>query len=205
MPTLVIAIRRPRSKLSPAELLDFYSGRIAKWWMPDDVLFVEELPHCATGKLLKITLRELYGARTFRRSIGRLASRDALPQRHNGAPLSGAPRYGTNPWRFGLGCCCACRPRWIIATIRGKFHTREKYAEFDIVTCDGFAFIADRDSSALVRGRRGLKGMKRDKGDPALEIVSWHIDVPGRSCRTASPKLQICGEAILMAENGRLN
>jgi fatty-acyl-CoA synthase len=57
---LVIAVRRPGSKLSATELLEFYGGKIAKWWMPDDVLFVEELPHGATGKLLKTKLRELY-------------------------------------------------------------------------------------------------------------------------------------------------
>ena len=58
---LVIAVRRVGSKLTPAELLEFYRGKIAKWWMPDDVLFVEELPHGATGKLLKTRLRELHG------------------------------------------------------------------------------------------------------------------------------------------------
>jgi fatty-acyl-CoA synthase len=58
---LVIAVRRPGSKLTPPELLEFYNGKIAKWWMPDDVLFVDELPHGATGKLLKTKLRELYG------------------------------------------------------------------------------------------------------------------------------------------------
>ena len=37
-----------------------YAGKVAKWWIPDDVLFVKELPHTATGKLLKTRLRELY-------------------------------------------------------------------------------------------------------------------------------------------------
>jgi len=58
---LVVAVRRAGSKLTIGELLAFYQGRIAKWWMPDDVLFVDELPHGATGKLLKTKLRELYG------------------------------------------------------------------------------------------------------------------------------------------------
>jgi fatty-acyl-CoA synthase len=58
---LVVAVRRAGSKLTTGELLAFYQGRIAKWWMPDDVLFVDELPHGATGKLLKTKLRELYG------------------------------------------------------------------------------------------------------------------------------------------------
>ena len=38
----------------------FYEGKIAKWWTPDDVVFVDELPHTATGKLSKKTLREQF-------------------------------------------------------------------------------------------------------------------------------------------------
>ena len=34
------------------------NGKIAKWWMPDDVVFVDEIPHTATGKIQKTTLRE---------------------------------------------------------------------------------------------------------------------------------------------------
>ena len=48
------------SAVSAAELLQFYEGKIAKWWMPDEVVFVEALPHTATGKLLKTKLREDY-------------------------------------------------------------------------------------------------------------------------------------------------
>jgi fatty-acyl-CoA synthase len=36
-------------------------GKIAKWWMPDDVVFVDEIPHTATGKIQKMTLREKFG------------------------------------------------------------------------------------------------------------------------------------------------
>jgi fatty-acyl-CoA synthase len=36
------------------------SSRVAKWWLPDDVTFVDELPHTATGKLQKTKLRELF-------------------------------------------------------------------------------------------------------------------------------------------------
>ena len=35
-------------------------GKIAKWWMPDDVVFVDEIPHTATGKILKTELRERF-------------------------------------------------------------------------------------------------------------------------------------------------
>jgi fatty-acyl-CoA synthase len=41
-------------------LLRYYEGKVAKWWIPDDVVFVSELPHTATGKLLKTKLREQY-------------------------------------------------------------------------------------------------------------------------------------------------
>ena len=60
---LVLAVRRQGSTLETQDLLAFYEGKIAKWWMPDDVLFVDELPHGATGKVLKTKLRELYGNR----------------------------------------------------------------------------------------------------------------------------------------------
>jgi 3-(methylthio)propionyl---CoA ligase len=35
-------------------------GKVAKWWMPDDVAFVEEIPHTATGKIQKLTLRQQF-------------------------------------------------------------------------------------------------------------------------------------------------
>ena len=46
--------RRPRKD----EILAFMQGKIAKWWMPDDVVFVDEIPHTATGKIQKTALRE---------------------------------------------------------------------------------------------------------------------------------------------------
>ena len=47
-------------ELTKESVYDFLDGKIAKWWKPDDVVFVEELPHGATGKLLKTDLREKY-------------------------------------------------------------------------------------------------------------------------------------------------
>ena len=41
-------------------MLAFYEGKIARWSIPDDVVFVDALPHTATGKLSKKTLRERY-------------------------------------------------------------------------------------------------------------------------------------------------
>jgi fatty-acyl-CoA synthase len=55
---LLIVVKKKDAQLTKEELLKFYEGKIAKWWMPDDVAFVESLPHTATGKLLKTKLRE---------------------------------------------------------------------------------------------------------------------------------------------------
>ncbi len=54
---LLIVVKKPDATLTREELLKFYEGKIAKWWMPDDVAFVDQLPHTATGKLLKTKLR----------------------------------------------------------------------------------------------------------------------------------------------------
>ena len=42
------------------DILGFMQGKTAKWWMPDDVVFVDELPHTATGKIQKMELREKF-------------------------------------------------------------------------------------------------------------------------------------------------
>ena len=57
---IVVAVKKPGQDVSKDELLRFYEGKIAKWWMPDDVVFVPELPHTATGKLSKLTLRQQF-------------------------------------------------------------------------------------------------------------------------------------------------
>jgi fatty-acyl-CoA synthase len=57
---VVVAVKRAGQDVSKQELLKFYEGKIAKWWMPDDVVFVNELPHTATGKLSKLTLRQQF-------------------------------------------------------------------------------------------------------------------------------------------------
>jgi len=58
---IVVAVKKIGQEVSKDELLKFYEGKIAKWWMPDDVVFVTELPHTATGKLSKLTLRQKFG------------------------------------------------------------------------------------------------------------------------------------------------
>jgi 3-(methylthio)propionyl---CoA ligase len=59
-PLLIIVLKQGQSA-GKDEILSFLEGKIAKWWMPDDVVFVDEIPHTATGKIQKITLRERFG------------------------------------------------------------------------------------------------------------------------------------------------
>ncbi len=65
-PLLVVVLRQGASA-TQQDILGFLAGKVAKWWLPDQVLFVTELPHTATGKILKRKLREdfhdLYQAR----------------------------------------------------------------------------------------------------------------------------------------------
>ncbi|MCY1250518.1 hypothetical protein D9M72_641660 [compost metagenome] len=49
-------------------MLDIYTGKISKWSIPDDVIVVEELPHTATGKLLKTAIRQIVLDEYARRS-----------------------------------------------------------------------------------------------------------------------------------------
>jgi len=54
---LLVVVRQPDSKVTREALLNSFEGKVAKWWIPDDVVFVDSLPHTATGKLLKTKLR----------------------------------------------------------------------------------------------------------------------------------------------------
>jgi fatty-acyl-CoA synthase len=55
---LLLVIKNEGAEVTRDEMIAFYDGKIAKWWTPDDVVFVDELPHTATGKLLKTQLRD---------------------------------------------------------------------------------------------------------------------------------------------------
>jgi fatty-acyl-CoA synthase len=61
---LLVVVRKPGTEVTREELLQFYQGKVMKWSVPDDVAFVEQLPHTATGKLSKMTLRQQF--RDFR-------------------------------------------------------------------------------------------------------------------------------------------
>ena len=58
-PLLVIVLKRDVSA-TREEILAFMKGKIASWWMPDEVVFVDEIPHTATGKIQKTVLRERF-------------------------------------------------------------------------------------------------------------------------------------------------
>ena len=57
---LMVVVKKPGVEVTKEELLAFYKGKIPNWQTPDDIVFVDELPHTATGKLYKLKLREQY-------------------------------------------------------------------------------------------------------------------------------------------------
>ena len=65
-PLLLIVLKPDRSP-AKEEILAFMQGKIAKWWMPDEVLFVPEIPHTATGKISKKTIRDQFKEFRFER------------------------------------------------------------------------------------------------------------------------------------------
>jgi fatty-acyl-CoA synthase len=60
-PLLLIVPRPGREAPSPEAMRRFLAGKVAKWWLPDAVIALEELPHTATGKVNKRALRERWG------------------------------------------------------------------------------------------------------------------------------------------------
>ena len=57
---LLVVVTKKGETIGKEDLLAFMRGKIANWWMPDDVVFVDEIPHTATGKIQKATLRERF-------------------------------------------------------------------------------------------------------------------------------------------------
>jgi len=57
---LLVVVKKPGAELTREELIKFYEGKIAKWWTPDDVVFVDAIPLGATGKMQKNKLREQF-------------------------------------------------------------------------------------------------------------------------------------------------
>ena len=58
---LLVVVKTDGVDVSREELLSWFEGKVAKWWIPDDVVFVDEIPHTATGKISKLSLREQFG------------------------------------------------------------------------------------------------------------------------------------------------
>jgi fatty-acyl-CoA synthase len=57
---LLVVVRKPGKQPEKSDILAFMEGKVAKWWMPDDVAFVDAIPHTATGKIQKLALREQF-------------------------------------------------------------------------------------------------------------------------------------------------
>ena len=62
---LLVIVRKPGADLTSEQVLDHLRGKIAKWWLPDEVVFVDEIPHTATGKISKLALRERFKDHRF--------------------------------------------------------------------------------------------------------------------------------------------
>jgi fatty-acyl-CoA synthase len=58
-PLLIVVAKKDRQP-AKTDILKFMEGKVAKWCMPDDVVFVNEIPHTATGKIQKLALREQF-------------------------------------------------------------------------------------------------------------------------------------------------
>jgi acyl-CoA synthetase (AMP-forming)/AMP-acid ligase II len=57
---LLVVVLKAGAAADKASIIAFLDGKIAKWWTPDDVAFVEDIPHTSTGKIQKTTLREQF-------------------------------------------------------------------------------------------------------------------------------------------------
>ena len=57
---LLVVVKKPGVDVTREEILAFYDGKIPKWQLPDDVVFTDEIPHTATGKIYKLKLREQF-------------------------------------------------------------------------------------------------------------------------------------------------
>ncbi|MGA9574167.1 MAG: long-chain-fatty-acid--CoA ligase [Lysobacterales bacterium] len=62
---LMVVVRKTGSEVSGADVLAYLEGKIAGWWMPDAVEFVDEIPHTATGKIQKMILRKQFDGYAF--------------------------------------------------------------------------------------------------------------------------------------------
>jgi fatty-acyl-CoA synthase len=57
---LLVVVAKPGRELAPDTVISFLESKVAKWQLPDEVVFLSEMPHGATGKVLKTQLREMF-------------------------------------------------------------------------------------------------------------------------------------------------
>jgi fatty-acyl-CoA synthase len=57
---LLLVQTKEGETVAKEEILAWFDGKVAKWWIPDDVVFVDSLPHTATGKIQKFELRQQF-------------------------------------------------------------------------------------------------------------------------------------------------
>src|SRR5262249_7148584 len=57
---ILLVVRKPGSDVTPEQIQAHLAQHVAKWWLPDEIHFVDSLPHTATGKLLKTAIRAQY-------------------------------------------------------------------------------------------------------------------------------------------------
>ncbi len=62
---LLVIVKAANSNVTSDDIINYMTGKVAKWWLPDEVVFVEELPHTATGKINKLGLREQFAGFNF--------------------------------------------------------------------------------------------------------------------------------------------
>jgi fatty-acyl-CoA synthase len=58
-------VKETGAEVDKTAVLSYLDGKIAKWWMPDEVVFVDEIPHTATGKIQKMELRKQFSKFEF--------------------------------------------------------------------------------------------------------------------------------------------
>ena len=99
---LLVVVKKPGAELTREELLQFFEGKIAKWWTPDDVVFVDAIPLGATGKMQKNKLREQF-------KDHKLPTALSHGLRHDQHSV----RIAASAWRRRARCFPACWPaRW---------------------------------------------------------------------------------------------
>jgi fatty-acyl-CoA synthase len=57
---LLVVVRKPGGEVDEGELRRYLGEHVAKWWVPDEIVFVDELPHTGTGKISKKDLRDTF-------------------------------------------------------------------------------------------------------------------------------------------------